>query len=278
MIDKLLMNAIEKECPYSRVGVLLSGGVDSLSLAFAAHRLGMGIQAYTFHMEGDLSYDAIKAQEACNEFGWDCHTTVIPQPSADDLNYQFNLLVRNYSCVKKTQVECTFPFLWVFPDIGVKYVLSGIGADGYYGVSKKAILHFKEPKEKFDEFRTNYFKPYNVTGFRQIEMLANQFNKTLIHPYIYHPEVSDYFMQFDWYQLNKPKQKQIVRDAFKEEFARLGKVKDHINLQLGSNIDHLFEKLLLDPRLNNKGRTRVMDLVRDHASKYTHLDRPILPL
>lgn len=274
MIDKILENIIEKECPYSRVGVLLSGGVDSLSLAFAAHRLGKNVDAYTFHLEGDVSYDALKAQEACAEFGWDCHTIVIPQPNADDLNYQFRLLMKNYSCVKKTQVECTFPFLWVFPEIQVKHLLSGIGADGYYGVSKKAILHFKEPKEKFDDFRTNYFSAENVTGFRQLEQLANQFDRVLVHPYIYHPEVSDYFMQFDWFELNKPKQKQHVRDAFKEEFGRLNKVKDHINLQLGSNIDHLFEKLLLDPRLNKKGRKRVMDLVRDHLPQ----SQAVLPL
>jgi asparagine synthetase B (glutamine-hydrolysing) len=269
------MNIIEKECPFSRVGVLLSGGVDSLSLAFSAHRLGKKIEAYTFHLEDDISYDALKAQEVCEEFGWNCHTVVIPNYSIEDLRYQFHLLRKKYSCEKKTQLECTFPFVRVFPNIGVKHVISGIGADGYYGVSKKAILHYKEPKEKFDEFRTNYFKPHNVTGFRQIEQLAREHNKILIHPYIYHPEVSEFFMQYDWYQLNKPKQTQIVRDAFQEEFARVGKVKDHINLQLGSNIDHLFEKLLQDPVLNKCKRTRIMDLIRDYNQQGR---TPVLPL
>ena len=40
MIDKLLEKTIEKEAPDSHVAVLLSGGVDSNSVAFAAHRLG----------------------------------------------------------------------------------------------------------------------------------------------------------------------------------------------------------------------------------------------
>lgn len=274
MIDKLLENIIEKECTNLQVGVLLSGGVDSLSLAFAAHRLGKQVKAYTFHLEGDISYDALKAQEVSAEFGWDCHTTVIPQYSTEDLRSQFHLLVGKYACVKKTQLECTFPFVHVFPNIKVKHVISGIGADGYYGVSKKAILHFKEPKEKFDEFRTNYFAATNVTGFRQIEQLAKEFNMNLIHPYIYHPEVLEFFMQFDWNQLNKPKQKQIVRDAFKEEFDRVTKVKEHINLQLGSNIDQLFEKLLLDPVLNRNRRTRIMDLVSDYSNR----GQAVLPL
>ena len=160
---------------------MLSGGVDSLSLGFAAHRLGKKITAYTFHLEGDKSYDANKAEEVSKEFGWECKTVVVPTTNLKD---DFLRLVRNYDCRKKTHFECTFPFLYVFPHIKESYLLSGIGADGYYGVSKKAVLHFKEPKEKFDQFRRNYFRPFNVTGFRQIEQLSNERDIKLVHPYI----------------------------------------------------------------------------------------------
>jgi len=263
MIDKILVNIIRDQVPTDTVGILLSGGVDSLSLGFAAHRLGKKITAYTFHLEGDKSYDAHKAEEVSKEFGWDCKTIVVPKNNlADD----FKRLVKDYDCRKKTHFECTFPFLYVFPYIKESYLLSGIGADGYYGVSKKAILHFEDPKEQFDQFRRNYFMPHNVTGFRQIEQLANERDIKLIHPYIYHNEVREYFFRYDWFQLNQPKQKQVVRDAFKEEFDRVTNVKDHINLQLGSNIDHLFETLLDNKMLNNRGRKRVMDLASDYAS------------
>jgi len=263
MIDIILSDIISQEVPTDEVGVLLSGGVDSLSVAFSAHRLGKKVNAYTFHLEGDKSYDASKAELVSKEFGWECRTIVVPKTNLRD---DFIRLVKEYDCRKKTHFECTFPFLYVFPHITDRYLLSGIGADGYYGVSKKAILHFKEPKELFDQFRTKYFSPHNVTGFRQIEMLCDERDIKLVHPYIYHSEVSDYFFQYDWNYLNTPRQKQPVRDAFSEEFSRVGKVKDHINLQLGSNIDHLFETLLDDKMLNNRGRKRVMDLASDYAS------------
>ena len=263
MIDIILTDIITQEVPTDDVGILLSGGVDSLSLAFAAERAGKTVHAYTFHLEGDKSYDAYKAEEACTVFGWKCTTIVVPITNLKD---DFLRLVRYYDCRKKTHFECTFPFLYVFPHIEQSYLLSGIGADGYYGVSKKAILHYKEPKEKFDQFRQNYFIPYNVTGFRQIEQLSNEQGIKLIHPYIYHNDVKDFFFQYDWFELNQPKQKQIVRDSFRDEFSRLSPVKDHINLQLGSNIDHLFETLLDDKMLNNRSRKRVMDLASDYAS------------
>jgi asparagine synthetase B (glutamine-hydrolysing) len=159
MIDNILEDIIATEVPETDVAVLLSGGVDSLSLAFAAHRLRKKITAYTFHLEGDKSYDSLKAEEACNVFGWECNTIVVP---TDKLREDFITLAKQYDCRKKTHFECTYPFLYVFPNIRNQYLLSGIGADGYYGVSKKAILHYKEPKELFDKFRIQYFSPHNV--------------------------------------------------------------------------------------------------------------------
>ena len=43
MIDKILTKEIEKTVPDKEVAVLLSGGVDSISVAFAAERLGKKI-------------------------------------------------------------------------------------------------------------------------------------------------------------------------------------------------------------------------------------------
>lgn len=264
MIDKILEDSIATEVPETDVAVLLSGGVDSLSLAFTAHRLGKKITAYTFHLEGDKSYDAMKAEEACNIFGWDCKTIVV---SVKSLREDFITLARQYDCKKKTHFECTYPFLYIFPQIEQNYVMTGIAADGYYGLSKKVILNFKEPKELFDSFRTRYFNSANPAGIVQQQQLANENHKTLVHPYLYNQKVKDFFYQYNWNQLNTPQQKNHVRTAFDTEFSRLTKVKEHINLQLCANIDHLFESLLDDKMLNNRGRKRIMDLASDYASQ-----------
>ena len=84
------------------------------------------------------------------------------------------------------------------------------------------------------------------------------FNKKFITPYL-RMNVKEYFYSMDWYQLNQPYQKHHVRTAF-----NLDKdVKKHLNLQLDSKINVLFERLLNNNEINYKGRTRVMDLVRD---------------
>ena len=84
------------------------------------------------------------------------------------------------------------------------------------------------------------------------------YNKKFITPYL-RMNVKNYFYSMDWYQLNQPYQKHHVRTAF-----NLDKdVKKHLNLQLDSKITVLFERLLNNNKINYKGRTRVMDMVRD---------------
>ena len=54
-IDKIIEKVIDKEVPDKEIAVLLSGGVDSLSVACAAHRLGKKVSEYTVLLDGDHS-------------------------------------------------------------------------------------------------------------------------------------------------------------------------------------------------------------------------------
>ena len=263
MIDKILCEEIQKASKENNVAVLLSGGVDSISVALAAHRVGKKVTGYTFHLKDQLSYDAHKAQKVCEIMNWSCQVVEVP---IDNVSNDFIRLRQQYDCLKKTHYECTFPFLYVYPKIEELEVLSGIAADGHYGVSKKACLNYKEPKEKFDLFREDYFKNPNPAGFIQQKILCERYNKIFVAPYL-EQSVKDFFRQYDWYQLNKPHQKHHVRNAFKE-FERFGKIKPHINLQLGSNIDKLFESVIIpDKTINFRDRKRIMDICRDWRSR-----------
>ena len=197
------------------------------------------------------------AIDTAREFGW--KHTIVGVPT-NNLENDFKRLVKDYSCIKKTQLECTWPFLYLYPYIQQKELLSGWGADGWYGVSKKACLHFKEPKEKFDEFRRAYFDAPNPVGVRQQEQLCREYGLKFIVPY-FDMRVEDYMMQFDWYEMNKPFQKVKVVEAF-PEFQRT-KIRRHENLQLAAGVPNHFEKLLDNPNINLYNRKRVMDLVRD---------------
>jgi hypothetical protein len=174
----------------------------------------------------------------------------------------------NLSCTKKTQYECTWPFVYIFPEIKEKYVLSGIAADGHYGLSRSSHTKFqvRKSKDNFDKFRFNYFSQENIAGYLQQLKLAELHDKIFVAPFL-DESVFDYFIQFDWHQINKPFEKHQVIKEYPKEFS-LMKIRKHANLQLVSGVSDHFE-MLLNSNLNVKNRIRVMDILRDVSLEYS---------
>jgi len=257
MIDKLLENEISKVSDSDKCAVLLSGGVDSISVAFAAQRLGKTIHAYSFCLDTHESYDYMKAKEIAEICKWDFTGIKVP---TNNLVEDFHRLVK-LDCRKKTHFECVYPFLYVYPEIKETEVLSGWAADGYYGISKKAMMHFKHTQELFDKFRDNYFRPDMCAGYNWHKKVADMHSKKFITPYLT-DSVKNFFYSKSWDELNKPSQKHHVRNAF-DEFKLIGNVKKHLNLQIDCGIIELFESLIDDPQVNFKNRKRIMDICRD---------------
>jgi|TARA_R110000782_G_scaffold219427_4_gene306786 asparagine synthetase B (glutamine-hydrolysing) len=261
MINKLLENIIQKERNENNdIAVLLSGGVDSNTCLFTSYKLGLSVHGYSFHIEGNPTYDSLKAQEVCEKFNIPFTSVAVP---IDNLVEDFKMMAYEMNCKKKVHFECTWPFLYMFPKIKEKVVISGVAADGHYGLSKKAMIHFKHTKEKFDKFRTDYFKIDNPAGVRQLELLSKKYDKIFIAPYL-NKEVFDYFIQFDWDGINKPYEKHLIRQHY-PEFDEL-KLKKHLNLQLVADIPIIFEKLLDNREINLYNRKRIMDVCRDWSN------------
>ena len=288
MIAELLETQIKNQIPTKKCAVLLSGGVDSLSVALAAYNVGIKVIAYSFHLEGNESYDFKTAQKFSEQMGWTFKPTIVP---TDNLVEDWHTLVK-MGCKKKTHFECVFPFLYVYPNITEEYVLTGWGADGYFGVSKKAQMRYgseegnkkyhdyfeKNPEniKTFNEARAIYFLPENTAGLKWHNKLVDLHKKKHITPYL-DDSVSDYFYSFNkdkcwltWQALNtlngKPVQKHHVRNAF-PELQEFGKIKQHTNLHLGAGVDKLFESLLNNSKINFNDRKRMMDVSKDWYKK-----------
>ncbi len=243
-INKILENEIQKVSKDNSVAVLLSGGVDSLSIAFALHNLGKQVNAYSFKLDNCKNYDSDKAEEVCDIFNWNYKCKIVP---TNNIHKDFFTLAKDFNCKKKTHFTCVYPFMYLYPEIYEQEVYSGWGADGYYGISKKAILNFKHPKAKFDEFRDNYFLPKNSAGYLWHKKVSDKYNKKFYAPYLTEA-VKKFFYDKDWDELNKPFQKHHVVNSYKE-FSKF-KFKKHLNLQIASGINNLFETLLDNGDIN----------------------------
>jgi len=266
LIASLLQNELQKIIPKEEktVALLLSGGVDSISAGFSLDAIGKRVHAYSFQLDDTPTSDTQKAEEVSRIRGWQFTLVKIP---TKNLEKDFLKLIQ-LGCTLKTRVEATYPFLYLIPVIKEKYIVSALIADHYYGLTKRVILHFKYPKSEFDYVRNHAVKHYlKHKDFPQ--MMAQQAGKVMIDPYLCQ-EVLDYFLQFDWDEVNKPFQKHHVVRDYDADFQNVNIFKgNHQDYKVVSGISKLFEEKLLKSTLNFKHRIRILDLIRDYAKLRT---------
>lgn len=258
----LLSNAVAAKSHDKTVALLLSGGLDSVSVGLALEKAGKMVRAYTFHLEGYPSKDLRKTVTIADRFGWPL--TVITVPTANVANDFIRLAVEQ-SCRKKTQFEVTFPLLYVMPCIEEAEVWTGWNADDHYGNTREAIFRQRrlairnlspaERKEAFDAERRAVFDgdlsdPKSGDTWWCAHSLAAQHGKGLFDPYL-DQAVRDHFLQFDHAQLS-PLDKPVVRKALASHLERLprGSLAVGVQLQTGGGVHSLFATLLQDRGIN----------------------------
>jgi hypothetical protein len=241
----ILINQVS-QIPDTDVALLLSAGIDSNSVMFALLEAGKRVTAYSFTMASHPSTDYIHAQKNAKTFG--VNFVGIPLPNnLDFLIMDMEKLVE-YGAETKTDFECGFPMLHVYPEIEEICIVSGMGADGHFCLSKKGMIHYKD---RIDEFRQMTFAKPNYCQAQIHRALCTIYDKIWITPYLSQP-VKNYFMGKSWEEINRPHQKQVILDAFPEQFEKI-KVFKHTNFQKGdSGIDKLCDSLV-SSRYNTGG-------------------------
>ena len=130
------------------------------------------------------------------------------------------------------------------------------------------VRYCKEHNQKrlnWNEFRIEYLDG-DCAGYKEHTNLAKQYNKNHIAPYRDSMDIRSLLMSKTWQELNKPKQKDIIRKDF-TTLEKYGTIKPHQNLHLNAGIDKLFETLLNNNKINFNNRKRMMDVCRDWYKK-----------
>jgi hypothetical protein len=265
----------------SGLTVLLSGGVDSQAVLRALLEAGKEPVALSFRLPGREPRDWVLARQACRNLGVPC-TDLVLDPREDSLREYVNWAVE-YGLRGKAQIECFWPrkaAIDYLESVGSPGFATGDGGDGYFGLSKKAMIHVRPGgAEAMDKFREWYFGrpdwsqtatirryasarlvPYvaEVTEAGGLVVPVEQARGTVDRTWyetryrpltvvmpLARPGLLAACAGWDWDGLNKPRQKQPIRDAFPEPFVE--RLPPHTNLQLGdSGIAEAFK--VLTPR------------------------------
>lgn len=213
------------------VALFLSGGVGSAALLFALLELGKGVTAYTFTLDNHVSSDFSRARRTAELFRINFIPIFLPR-DLDQLKADMREIACSGVARKKTDFECGWPMLYAYRAVREKALVVGMGDDCHFCLSKRGLLHYAH-NGKIDEFRK---KLYENLGYAQRplhELFASRYNLNLSLPYL-SPAMKRIFIGTTWEEVNKPKQKQPILDAFPEGFRKV-KPYPHSNLQLGDS-------------------------------------------
>lgn len=233
-IRKILSEIIDASAP-ERVAAAVSGGVDSWSVALSARDTGRTVTAYSFTFRDHQSSDFIQAKAIAAHFGIEFVPVHLPE-DPEEIYKQASHLIIKYRLMKKARVECAFPFHTLADTAegrGETCLITGLLADGHFGLSKKAMIHFRYPTEALDTFRQEYFSDPDATGKSVIRSILAERGMSMIAPYG-EPQVFKEFIGKPWDDLNKPRQKEAIRKHYPElDPLRIAR---HSNLQLGDSL------------------------------------------
>lgn len=101
----ILMSACRDLSQDQEVALLLSGGIDSISVGVALEAAGKKVHAYTLELDGYTSGDMRGAQLVAHHMGWPLG--IISVPSCHVSNDFIRLAVK-HGCSRKVQFECSY--------------------------------------------------------------------------------------------------------------------------------------------------------------------------
>ena len=214
--------------------VATSSGISSAALLASAVAVNKRPRVISFTFDDFESTDFKYAKALAFHFNVSFFPVLLPSDK-NKINNSVSTLIHKYKLKKKARIECSFPFLYVAEtckSLGITTLVTGLCDDGHFGLSKKAMIHYKHTQEKFDQFRHDYFADPDAAGRKGIHKICQDFDVDIFNPYC-HPSVFKLFIGKSWDELNKPKQKYAIRKCYPE--LEQFKLPNHTNLQLGDS-------------------------------------------
>lgn len=247
------------------VGVLLSGGLDSLGLLTMLHCQQVEVTALTYKVEGYPSVDCARAQ--CVTANWGVRHEIVEIPlgtALKDVLYLMRLGFRG-----QVVLQCLHGHLhiarWLSgQDRHMWLLFNGSGVDGLYEVYvSQAFLGWsgEDPAKSKRMCQAHLDDPNDDAMQDQAELYHRLAGAFVVYPYRACPGFVAALMGMNYKEKNHPGRKGVWRRELPE--LRPFQIQ-RTSQQLGAGTKWLHEKELLhNPEVNTKGRKRLMEVYGD---------------
>lgn len=280
-IRKVMVDLL-KEVPGDEVAILLSSGVDSHGVLFAALEAGKTPVCYSATLDDRESQDFKGARNTAKTLGLKFVPVYLSTDVSEIYNFVsktiYNPKVNPGITVGKALVECLWPVARIFDKIKEKHIVTGFNGDTWYCTLRSQKKEYLKGNyaNVVKQYYTIYNSPDGIKEPQRIMQLGYLNQKkpgtNLYVPYN-SPRMFKVMEGMDpikegW----KPIQKAPMRLAFWDYFELCrDSVYIHVPLQKGdSGIEEHFRKLL-DTDLNTKGYKSTIGIYNDFLRKWRDL-------
>jgi len=165
------------------------------------------------------SADFVAGRKLANHFGFEFRPVILPVDT-DVICGDVIRLIRRYGARRKTAIECLWPYLHVLEtlkSLNHSVLLTGNSADGHFALSRKAMVRYRvrESKEQFQLFRQHFYANPESSQIGFLHRIYSQENIQVHTPW-FDPALFALFEDCTWEEVNKPRQKEVVRVEFPE--------------------------------------------------------------
>lgn len=243
MLKELLKEYVQERIPKNAdVGVLFSGGLDSISVLLTALELGYVPTLYTFYLEGYVSKDLETSRRVAQHYNLPLVEVEIKK-DVDVMVEQVKSIIKRFSLNKKTQIQVVHPMSNVVPCIKEQYILTGLEADTLYGNSRN-MRKLVNDVDEFYNVRLRAIQDPKNASYQFIKQLVEEEGKELIAPYKESQSIIDYFLNLPVNEIRYGKQKRQTYEAFRDEIDELKLYRRSSNMQVNSGIREFHDELL----------------------------------
>lgn len=233
-----------------RVALALSGGVDSCSILAAMLECDMEPIIVSYTPEGRQSTDFTMAKAAARRFGLRFCPAVVDM-SAEALEANARTVI-SAGFHQKVQVECLAPLITIHrtaKEAGAQVLFTGDQADGFFALSKWAShnadraagvprglrtnVQQDTTPERIDHLRRRYWQ-LDKSCSEGVKLLGHWEGLEVVVPYR-DPIIAKAFVGSLWSEVNKPRLKEPIRQAFERWWDDIPTRKLPVNLHKGDS-------------------------------------------
>ncbi|MBU1975595.1 MAG: diphthine--ammonia ligase [Nanoarchaeota archaeon] len=247
-LEGLVVNAISKRIPDQKVGILFSGGIDSVVIAWICKQLGIDFMCYTAALDEPGMSDApdlLWSRKAAKKLGFPLKEVKIPLSEVPSLLKKVVPLIEDTNVVKVGVGLTFFVACSQARKDGIRVIFSGLGSEELFaGYDRhRKTLESSTISRVNEDCLWGLVKIYERDNYRD-DVITMNHNIELRIPFLDF-DLCKYALKIPAkYKINKEDSKIILRDVAKkmgipEEFA-LRKKKA---AQYGSKFDRALAKL-----------------------------------